>query len=105
MMMKNVIRLIHFKLNRVEAKQSLFEIENILPVYDAVRDTAYKYVLRMRVSVIITKLLTLGHLPSQFKLATPTLGSDQLVLVVRLCRTRHFTRAAGQSLYSPGVAL
>ena len=58
--MKNVIWLINFKINRVEAKQSLFEIENILPVYYAIRDTAYQYVLRMRVSVIITKPLTLG---------------------------------------------
>jgi len=73
-------------------------------VYYAVCNTAYKYFLRMRVLVIITKPLTLG-LPSQFKLATPTLGSGQLVLVVRLCRTRRFTRAARQSLRSPGVAL
>jgi len=57
---KNVIQLIHFKINKVEAKQSLFEIENILPVYIWVRDTAYKYALRMCESVIITKPLTLG---------------------------------------------
>ena len=49
-----------FKISPVEAKQSLFEIENILPVYIWVRNTAYKYVLRMRVLVIITKQLTLG---------------------------------------------
>jgi len=42
--------LIHFKINRVEAKQSLFEIENILPVYIRVHDTAYKYVLHVRMS-------------------------------------------------------
>src|SRR6218665_1752183 len=104
MAVKNVIRLIHFKISRVEAKQSLFEIENILPVCIWVRDTACKYVLRMRASVIITKPLTLV-LPSQFKFATPTLVSDQLVLVVGLCHSRRFTKAAGQRLHSPGLVL
>jgi len=30
------------KINIVESKQSLFEIDNILPVYIWVHDTAYK---------------------------------------------------------------
>ena len=54
---ESVTRLIHFKINRVEGKKSLFEIDNILPVCIWEHDTAYIYVLRMR---IITKPLTLG---------------------------------------------
>jgi len=51
------------------------------------------------------KTIDTGFQQANFKLATPTLVSDQLVLVIGLCRARRFTVAAAQRLPSPGLAL